>query len=155
MVAAKEAGLILFGCDVGENGSDFEKLSVIGKRIYNLGGMGAVSSLADAVMSEIAVLLIECILNEGLLAEEALIGITGRAGTTGKKKELVIQSLKARNIMAAPEKKIIFAEYGLARGAAVMARCMNSLGCMKNPIGGRSGGKCVMEERRNLQNSKK
>ncbi|MDR0767120.1 MAG: methanogenesis marker 14 protein [Methanosarcinales archaeon] len=152
--AAKEAGLVLFGCDVGENGSDFEKLSIIGKKIYDLGGMNAVSSLADEVMSEIAVLLIGCVLNEGLLTAEDLIGITGRAGTTGRKKELIIQKLKARNIIAEPEKKLIFAEDGLARGAAVMARCMNSLGCPKNPIGGRSGGKCIMKERHDLQNTR-
>ena len=154
MTAAKEAGLILFGCDVGENGSDFEKLSAVGKKIYDLGGMDAVSSLSDSVMAEIAVLLIECISNEGLLLEEALIGITGGAGTTGKKKEMVIQNLKTRNIMAEPEKKIIFAENGLARGAAVMARCMNSLGCPNNPIGGKSGGTCVMKERRAFQNTR-
>ncbi|WNY24000.1 hypothetical protein MmiHf6_13250 [Methanimicrococcus hongohii] len=154
MAAAKEADLILFGCDVGENGSDFEKISVIGNQIYEIGGINAVSFLADEMMSEIAVLLIECIRNEGLLVEEDLIGITGRAGTTGRKKELILQKLKERNIITAPETKLIFAEDGLARGAAVMARCMNSLGCPSNPIGGRRGGKCIMKERHELQNMK-
>ncbi|MDV0445932.1 hypothetical protein MmiAt1_15360 [Methanimicrococcus sp. At1] len=152
--AANEAGLALFGCDIGENGSDIEKLSEIGKAIYEAGGMSAVSALADEIMSEISVSLIDCIKKEGLLRDEAIIGMTGRAGTTGKKKELTIEKLKQRNIIADPEKKLIFTEDGLARGAAVMARCMNSLGCPNNPIGGRRGGKCIMKERQEFQNMK-
>lgn len=150
--AAKNAGVLLFGCDVGENGSDLKKLSEIGESIFQIGGKDAISALTDDVMSEILVQLIECIQKEGLLTSETMIGVTGRAGITGAKKELTIQKLKKREIMNAPEKRLIFTEDGLARGAAVMARCMNSLGCPNNPIGGRRRGKCIMDERRKLQN---
>lgn len=149
-----ENGLILFGCDVGEDGSDLKRISEIGKEIYEKGGKAAVSRLADEVMSDIAVLLIKCVRDEELLKEGTLIGITGRAGISGMKKELTFQKLKEQKILEEPEKRIIFAEDGLARGAAVMARCMNSLGCPKNPIGGRRGGKCIMKERHALQNKK-
>lgn len=150
--ASKRAGTLLFGCDVGENGSDLEKLADIGEEVYKTGGSEAVSALIDETMSEIAVQLIDCIQKEGLLTEETCIGITGRAGTTGAKKEKTIQKLKSRQILDDPEKRLVFAEDGLARGAAVMARCMNSMGCPANPIGGRRGGKCIMQERRELQN---
>ena len=39
---------------------------------------------------------------------------------------------------------IMFCDDGLARGAAVMARCMNSFGTPKVPLGGVRGGKCIM-----------
>ncbi|WNY29340.1 hypothetical protein MmiEs2_15670 [Methanimicrococcus stummii] len=150
--AAKKSGTILFGCDVGENGSDFEKLADIGKSVYQSGGLEAVAALTDEVMSEILVLLIQCVAKEKFIREETFIGITGRAGITGTKKEKIIQKLKNRKILENPEKKLIFAEDGLAHGAAVMARCMNSLGCPNNPVGGLRGGKCIMAERRKLQN---
>ncbi|MBZ3936302.1 methanogenesis marker 14 protein [Methanimicrococcus blatticola] len=155
VAASKNAGTLLFGCDVGENGSDLKKLAEIGENVYKTTGTEAVSALIDDVMSEITVQLIDCIRKEGLLTDETLIGITGRAGITGLKKEKIIQKLKSRGILENPDKKLIFAEDGLARGAAVMARCMNSLGCPNNPIGGRRGGKCIMQERRELQNMRR
>lgn len=150
--ASKKAGTLLFGCDVGENGSELKKLADIGEKVYKTGGAEAVSALMDEVMSEIAVRLIDCIRKEGFLTADTCIGITGRAGITGAKKEKIIRKLKTRGILDEPEKKLVFAEDGLARGAAVMARCMNSLGCPANPLGGRHGGKCIMQERRALQN---
>jgi hypothetical protein len=48
----------------------------------------------------------------------------------------------------------VFVEDGLAMGAAVAARCMNSLGTPKNPIGGRKGDKCIMNDRIKLQKGK-
>lgn len=151
-VAAEKAGVTLFGCDIGENGSDLDKLAEIGKKMYDIGGLDAVSVLADEMMSEILVALIDCIQKENLLIADSIIGITGRAGITGQKKELTIRKLKERNILGTPESRLIFAEDGLARGAAVMARCMNSLGCPKNPIGGQHGSGCIMEARRKFQN---
>ena len=32
-----------------------------------------------------------------------------------------------------------------------MARCMNSMGTQKNPIGGHQGGKCILGKRMKLQ----
>ena len=149
--AAEECGLILFGCDAGENGSCLEALAEIGKQVYDSGGMNAVIGLADEIMSDIIVSLIKCIKDAGCLNNETVIGITGRAGITGKKPELVFQKLNRQNIMENPEKRIIFAEDGLARGAAVMARCMNSLGCPSNPLGGRRDEKCIMAKRMKYQ----
>ena len=149
--AAEECGLILFGCDAGENGSDLKVFAEIGKQLYDSGGMSAVIGLADEIMSDIIVSLIKCVKEAGYLNNETVIGITGRAGITGKKPELVFQKLIRQNIMENPEKRIIFAEDGLARGAAVMARCMNSLGCPNNPLGGRRGEKCIMAKRMKFQ----
>jgi len=149
--AAEKCGLTLFGCDVGENGSDLEVLADIGKQLYDSGGTDAVIRLADEVMSDITVSLIKCVKEAGCLNSETVIGITGRAGITGKKQELTLQKLSCQNIIENPEKQIIFAEDGLARGAAVMARCMNSLGCPNNPLGGRRGEKCIMAKRIKFQ----
>lgn len=150
-IAAKKAGVILFGCDVGENGTQMKELSTIGAGLYEDGGMTAVSALIDEVMSDITVRLMECLRRENMLHSDTVIGITGRAGTTGRKKELTLQKLKKQQILDAPETRVIFVEDGLARGAAVMARCMNSLGCPNNPIGGRRGDKCIMTDREKLQ----
>jgi len=149
--AARECGLALFGCDVGENGSGLEILAEIGKELYDSSGMDAVTELTNEVMSDIVVLLIKCVREAGYLNNETVIGITGRAGITGKKPELTLQKLNRQNIIENPEKQIIFAEDGLARGAAVMARCMNSLGCPNNPLGGRRGEKCIMAKRMKFQ----
>ena len=148
---AEECGLALFGCDVGENGSDLKELAKIGKQLYDLAGRKALISLTDEIMSDITVSLIKCIKEAGYLNEDVVIGITGRAGITGEKQNLTIQKLRQQKIMENPEERIIFAEDGLARGAAVMARCMNSLGCPNNPIGGKRGGKCVMSDRMKFQ----
>lgn len=153
--AAEEAGIVLFGCDVEENEAGFERIAKIGKEVYDKSGLDGISSLADEIMSDILILLIDCFRKEGFLTDNVLIGVTGRAGISGKKKELTLQKLKEKGIFDDPEKRIIFAEDGLARGAAVMARCMNSLGCPENPIGGKQGGKCIMRERQKFQNTKK
>jgi hypothetical protein len=46
-----------------------------------------------------------------------------------------------------PEKNVVFVDDGLARGAAVMARCMNSMGTPKNPLGGLRQGRCILKQR--------
>lgn len=76
-----------------------------------------------------------------LLSENMTLGITGRAGTTGQKPRLIHEYLKDMF------NEIIFAEDGLALGALMMARCMNSLGTPTNPIGGSKKGFCIMQQR--------
>ncbi|WNY25794.1 methanogenesis marker 14 protein [Methanolapillus millepedarum] len=147
--AAKKSGFVLIGCDVGENGSGLSALSDIGYSVYESRGFSAVSGLIDEVMSDMAVGLVKCVIDAGLFPEGAAIGITGRAGTTGKKPDLTLQ--KMSRVIKSPERRILFAEDGLARGAAVMARCMNSLGCPQNPLGGNSGGGCILSERKRFQ----
>jgi hypothetical protein len=39
-------------------------------------------------------------------------------------------------------------------GAAVMARCMNSMGTPLIPIGGKQGGACILGQRRKMQKQK-
>jgi len=156
---AKKAGLTLFGCDIGENGSGFSDLSEIGVRLYETGatkseGIGNIMAATDEIMSEVAVLLIGKVRKAGLLSENVRIGITGRAGITGNKPALTLEKLNKLKILPTPKENVLFAEDGLARGAAVMARCMNSLGCPNNPISGRRGEKCIMQERQTLQNSR-
>jgi hypothetical protein len=81
-----------------------------------------------------------------LLSDEMTLGITGRAGTTGQKPHLIHEYLKDRF------NEIIFAEDGLALGALMMARCMNSLGTPTNPIGGSKKGFCIMQQRNKKNN---
>lgn len=77
----------------------------------------------------------------GIITNDMTIGITGRAGTTGQKPELINKYLKNKY-------DIIFIEDGLSLGALMMARCMNSLGTPINPIGGSKKGYCIMQQRK-------
>jgi len=49
---------------------------------------------------------------------------------------------------------VVFVDDGLARGAAVMARCMNSMGTPKNPLGGLRKGRCILKERIDFESRK-
>lgn len=83
----------------------------------------------------------------GLISQNMTLGITGRAGTTGFKPQFVWEYL------CESFEEIIFVEDGLALGALMMARCMNSLGSPTNPIGGSKKGFCIMQQR--IQKNKK
>ena len=76
-----------------------------------------------------------------LITKDMTIGITGRAGTTGLKPKLISDYLKNEI------NDILFVDDGLALGALMMARCMNSLGTPTNPIGGSKHGFCIMQQR--------
>ncbi|RAP46640.1 MAG: hypothetical protein BZ135_03390 [Methanosphaera sp. rholeuAM6] len=76
-----------------------------------------------------------------LFMEDMTLGITGRAGTTGQKPHLIHKYLNGT------VNEIIFAEDGLALGALMMSRCMNSLGTPTNPVGGSKRGFCIMQQR--------
>ncbi len=108
-----------------------------------------------AVMDPIAAIsverLVQTAINAGLVTTETAIGITGRAGITGNKPALILDRIVQMNFFNDPESQVVFVDDGLARGAAVMARCMNSLGVPKNPIGGNRGGGCVLAGRIALQ----
>ncbi|WP_304125435.1 methanogenesis marker 14 protein [Methanosphaera cuniculi] len=80
-----------------------------------------------------------------LLSDNMNIGITGRAGITGHKIKFIDEYLRDFN------GDIIFTSDGLALGALMMARCMNSMGSPINPIGGSTGGMCIMQQRIKLQ----
>jgi len=74
------------------------------------------------------------------------LGITGRSGITGNKPFLINSYLEDK------VSQIIFVEDGLALGAVMMARCMNSLGNPIDPIGGSHKGICIMQQRIQLNN---
>lgn len=139
--AADEAGIVLIGCDAGINGDKLKELEKIGSEINN---SGLLCATIDVVMAKVFRRLLEVILEEGLLNNKMAIGITGRAGITGRKPWLFLEELKDLGIYDKPEKNIVFVDDGLARGAAVMARCMNALGTPKNPLGGVRHGGCIL-----------
>ena len=90
--------------------------------------------------------LIEKTLELGLFPQNAILGITGRSGITGNKPFLINSYLEDK------VSQIIFVEDGLALGAVMMARCMNSLGNPIDPIGGSHKGICIMQQRIQLNN---
>ncbi|MCS7130764.1 MAG: methanogenesis marker 14 protein [Archaeoglobaceae archaeon] len=146
--AAEEAGILLVGCDVGDNGSKFDELEKIGAEIED---RKLLLATIDVVMAKVFRRVLEVIHSNGFLLENIAIGITGRAGITGKKPWLILEELQDLGFFKKPEKNLVFVDDGLARGAAVMARCMNALGNPKNPLGGLRFGGCVLNERIKLQ----
>ncbi|NIA02914.1 MAG: methanogenesis marker 14 protein [Nitrospirae bacterium] len=149
--AAKEIGVTLIGCDVGKNGSDLEKLLILGGEIYEKHGLKTLFAVVDMVCSDMATRLVQVAKDADLITEKSAIGFTGRAAITGCKPKLILNNIKKLGLYDAPEKHVGFVDDGLARGAAVMARCMNSMGSPKNPLGGIIGGKCVLGGRMKLQ----
>jgi putative methanogenesis marker protein 14 len=150
--AAEELGVVLIGCDVGENGSDLKKLSELGCEIYKKHGLKFLFAVIDEVMAQVIYRLVKVAQDEGLVHPDTSIGITGRAGITGNKPKLALKYLAELNINHKIDERVVFVDDGLARGAAVMARCMNSLGTPQNPLGGNYGKKCIMGERIKYQN---
>ena len=149
--AAEDVGVTLIGCDVGENGSDMGKLSAIGMEICKTQGLQIAYAVIDEVMAGVACRLIKVAIEENLVFEDTTIGITGRAGITGNKPKLILKYLEEMDFASEIDEKVVFVDDGLARGAAVMARCMNSLGSPHNPLGGKHGGKCILPQRIKLQ----
>ncbi|MDQ1255160.1 MAG: hypothetical protein QG646_4439 [Euryarchaeota archaeon] len=149
--AAAKVGVTLLGCDVGENGSDMDKLYAVGKEICENHGLQVAYAVIDEVMAGVVCRLIKVADEENLVFKDTTIGITGRGGITGNKPKLILKYLDKMGIAPKIDEKVVFADDGLARGAAVMARCMNSLGSPQNPLGGRHGGKCILPQRIKLQ----
>lgn len=149
--AAKNNGVVLIGCEIGENGKDLPKLQEVGAEVSKYGKKALLASL-DEVSAMIAERLLRTALENKLISDKTTIGITGRAGITGSKPYLIVEKVAGLGLFKDPNEHVLFADDGLARGAAVMARCMNSLGNINHPMGGRRGGKCIMGARRKLQN---
>lgn len=153
--AAHNNGVTLIGCEVGENGKDLPKLNEVGTSIikkYNLNTLLATLDMTSAMIAE---RLLKKAVENKLLTSKTTIGITGRAGITGDKPALILQKVTEMGLFDSPNDHLVFCDDGLARGAAVMARCMNSFGNPKNPMGGLRGGKCIMAARLKLQNKDK
>ncbi len=152
--AAEDIGVVLIGCDVGVNGSDMDKLMAIGAEINEKHGLNFLFAVIDDVMARVVQRLVKVAQDYGLVFENTAIGVTGRAAITGDKPKLILKYLEELGIDHKIEEHVVFVDDGLARGAAVMARCMNSMGTTFNPLGGRRGGKCILAQRIKLQSGK-
>ena len=102
----------------------------------------------DYVSAKIVSRCLDIAFEENVITEGSALGITGRAGVTGRKPELILDYAKYKF------DKVVFVEDGLALGSAIMARCMNSMGTQKNPIGGCQGQRCILGKRMKMQGSK-
>lgn len=145
--AARDIGVALIGCDVGENGSLMPELTDIGAQIYSKHGLKTMFATLDLVSAMIVERMVKLAKDNQLITEKTSIGLTGRAAITGCKPYLILNAIKRLGLFDSPRDHVVFVDDGLARGAAVMARCMNSMGVPKNPIGGVRGGRCVLNQR--------
>ncbi|MBE0522594.1 MAG: methanogenesis marker 14 protein [Candidatus Methanoperedenaceae archaeon] len=145
--AAGDIGVTLLGCDVGDNGSRMGELTELGAQIYSKHGLKTMFATLDLVSARMVMRLVKLAFDKKLVSEKTTIGLTGRAAITGCKPHLVLNEINKLGIYDNPGEHVVFVDDGLARGAAVMARCMNSMGTPKNPIGGIRGGACVLSQR--------
>ncbi len=148
--AAVRNDVVLIGLDAGENLSHLPRIAEIGSAIVRDLGTQALLPVIDELAACVTTDLVRIAKEENLIQEHTKIGITGRAGITGKKPELIVEKLSdlfGRNM----ETEVIFADDALARGAAVLGRCMHQFGTMKNPIGGVQGHGCLFGQRVKLQ----
>ncbi len=147
--AAAKNNVVLIGCDVGENGSDLEKLSGIGADINSAKShdLKILFGALDLAMARVARRLVQVGVEEGIVTGNTAIGVTGRAGITGNKPNLILEEIDKLGLYEHTDQNVVFVDDGLARGAAVMARCMNSMGTPRNPLGGLRKGGCILKKR--------
>ncbi|OPX73743.1 MAG: hypothetical protein A4E39_00879 [Methanoregulaceae archaeon PtaB.Bin152] len=144
---AKESGVALIGCDAGENGSNLPALVDLGREIYTQHGLNVVNEVIDRVCARMALRLVDVAAEQGHVLQNSSIGFTGRAAISGRKPDYILEGIAERKYFENPNDRLVFVDDGLARGAALMGRCMNSLGKPKTPIGGVRGGPCIMARR--------
>jgi putative methanogenesis marker protein 14 len=150
--AAAESNVVLIGVDVGTNNSNLQALEQLGAEIVKNGGVEALRNTIDRIQADTVQRLVSVAESEGLVLEETSLGLTGRSITTGSKPQLINETLHLADESRWTDcHQLLFVEDGLAMGAAVAARCMNSMGTRNNPMGGRKGDKCVMGTRMKLQ----
>jgi len=154
--AANEAGVILIGVDVGADGSQLPDLELIGKEVVEAGGLDLLMSVIDNAQARTLQRMVALAEEEHLILKDTSLGLTGRAITTGGKPNLIVAGLSLNDGSHWDDShQMVFVEDGLAMGAAVAARCMNSMGTRENPMGGRKGDSCIMSGRMNLQKKKR
>ena len=144
---AIESGIAMIGSDCGVNSSELDDLVAIGSEIYRNYNLATLNEVVDRVCAQMALRLIDVAIEQKLVPRNASIGFTGRAAISGRKPGYILDGIIARNLFDDPVDHVVFVDDGLARGAALMGRCMNSLGKPKNPIGGVRGGPCIMSRR--------
>jgi len=153
--AGKESGVVMIGVDVGPNGSNLSELEAMGKQITEEYGPAYLKPVIDHVQVRLVQRILSIADKQSLLFPHTALGVTGRAITTGKKPQLLSNGLKLNDGSLWTEEHILLVvDDGLALGAAVAARCMNSMGTRNNPMGGRQGDRCIMPERQEMQRSK-
>jgi len=148
--AAERNGVVLIGVDAGENLSNLPKIADIGVELVKDEGEQYIIPVIDELSACVVEELVGIANREGLLLHNTKIGITGRAGITGKKPELLLEKLSTlfgRNM----DKEVVFADDALARGAAVLGKCMHQFGSVGNPIGGVQGRGCLYGQRVKVQ----
>ncbi|KUK71190.1 MAG: hypothetical protein XE11_0513 [Methanomicrobiales archaeon 53_19] len=144
---AAESGVALIGCDCGINGDGIDNLKKIGAEIYGKHRLSVVTEVIDRICASMALRMIDVCNERHFIPENASIGFTGRAAISGNKPMYILDGIIERELFADPIDHLVFVDDGLARGAALMGRCMNSLGKPKNPLGGVRGGGCIMGKR--------
>lgn len=144
---AIESGIAMIGCDCGTNSSDLENLLEVGAEIHKNHGLSVLNEVIDRVCARMALRLIDVAVEQQIVPRNASIGFTGRAAISGRKPAYILEGIIERNLFDDPVDHVVFVDDGLARGAALMGRCMNSLGKPRNPIGGVRGGRCIMSQR--------
>lgn len=145
---AASSGVALIGCDAGINGSAIPELEALGHEIATTQGVGDFfTEVIDRVCARMALRLVDVAIDLNLVPENSSIGFTGRAAISGRKPEYIMEGIAERGIYSDPYDHVVFVDDGLARGAALMARCMCSLGKPKNPLGGVRGGPCIISRR--------
>ena len=147
-VAAENAGTTLIGCDVGFNGDKLGELMELGAQFYDADGLPTLLSTLDYVSANIVKRVLDVAFKENVIVPGSALGITGRAGITGRKPELILEAVQDKF------ESVVFVEDGLALGSAIMARCMNSMGTPKVPIGGKQGGRCILKDRMKMMGGK-
>ncbi len=154
--AADESGVLLIGVDVGTNGSRIADLEILGRTIVKAGGLATLTAVVDQIQTDTVQRIVTLAEQNGLVLHDTSLGLTGRAITTGAKPDLIAAGLTLNDgSLWNDSHQMVFVEDGLAMGAAVAARCMNSMGTRVNPMGGRKGDKCIMHERHKMQKRKR
>ncbi len=148
--AANESEVILIGVD-----ADLVEMETFGKIFSEGYTVDYLHALIDRIQAGVVERILKVAESENLILEDTSLGLTGRAITTGSKPDLITQFLKlSSGELWTDNHQLVFVEDGLAMGAAVAARCMNSMGTPKFPMGGRKGDRCIMAERMKLQKKK-
>jgi putative methanogenesis marker protein 14 len=149
--AADRNNVVLIGIDAGENLSQLPRLAEIGAELVKEEGERYLIPVIDEVCASLVEKVTGIAKEEGVLMPATRFGITGRAGITGSKPELILEKLSSL-LGRRMDTEVIFADDALARGAAVLGRCMHQFGTVGNPIGGSQGHGCIYSQRAKLQN---
>jgi len=145
---AEASGVAMIGCDMGVDGSARPELEALGHECHQAHGIGTLTEVVDRVCTRMALRMVGVAAERHLVPENASIGFTGRAAISGRKPEYILEGIEAMGLFPDDANNhLVFVDDGLARGAALMGRCMLSLGKPKFPLGGRRGGRCIMAKR--------